>query len=66
MDFTRINLHAILNDTTLFPRACIYMQLDAARDACNGAAPAEDDEDGAPEVRLAPTDADSCALVFYI
>ena len=56
--FPRIALHAVSSDTALFPRACIYMQLDAA--AADGDAN-EEDEDAAPEVRLAPADAGSRA-----
>jgi hypothetical protein len=62
--FPRIALHAVSSDTALFPRACIYMQLDAA--AAGGDA-VEDDEDAAPEVRLAPADAGSRApLVLWL
>ena len=58
MEFTQISLHAISSDTAHFPRACIYMQLDAPeRDG--GAGEGDGDEDAAPEVRLAPSDAGS-------
>ena len=55
VEFTQISLHAISSDTAHFPRPCIYMQLDAPeREAGDG-----EDEDAAPEVRLAPADAGS-------
>ena len=57
VNFTQISLHAISSDTAHFPRACIYMQLEAPeRDGGAG----DDEEDAAPEVRLAPSDAGSC------
>ncbi|KAK9822202.1 hypothetical protein WJX81_003862 [Elliptochloris bilobata] len=63
--FTHINLHAISTDTALFPRACIYMQLEAHHgDGASTGEAEEDDEDTAPEVRLAPSDANSLEEIF--
>lgn len=67
MEFTQISLHAISSDTAHFPRACIYMQLDAPeRDSGAGDGNGDDDEDAAPEVRLAPSDAGSCEFLFLL
>ena len=59
MEFTQISLHAISSDTAHFPRACIYMQLDAPERDGGAGEGGDDEEDAAPEVRLAPSDAGS-------
>ena len=66
VDFTQISLHAISSDTAHFPRACIYMQLDAPERDGGAGEGGDDDEDAAPEVRLAPSDAGSRKLFVLI